>query len=175
MERRMSVAGLVAIEALIQAGANLLSGWCDAASIGEVGDGGPFDEGTRAWDAAVDRLRGLTSTDMNVQRPMPESAKPACRSPAAAGRAGECDGALREIWDEYREAIGKWPPFNSAHEGYAVIKEELDELWEAVRAGDVEAARREAVHIGAMAVRFIAECDDGRPGTTSKETESCED
>lgn len=53
-----------------------------------------------------------------------------------------------------REAHGR---FHSAHEGYAILKEEVDELWEAVRQDDLEHAAFEAVQVAAMAVRFI--CD----------------
>ena len=53
---------------------------------------------------------------------------------------------------------------SSPHEGYAVILEELDELWAEVKASkpgsDRSAMKREALHVGAMAVRFIQDvCD----------------
>lgn len=47
--------------------------------------------------------------------------------------------------------------FRSAHEGYAILKEEVDELWDAVRADDLDHAAMEAVQVAAMAIRFI--CD----------------
>ena len=62
---------------------------------------------------------------------------------------------LRPVWDEVRRAEAKYPPFNSTHEGYAVIAEELDELWDAVKGNDHNQAIREAVHVAAMAVRFL--------------------
>ena len=34
---------------------------------------------------------------------------------------------------ELETAIDKFPSFHSAHEAFAVLKEEVDELWEAVR------------------------------------------
>jgi hypothetical protein len=46
-------------------------------------------------------------------------------------------------------------PFNSAHEGWAVIWEELDEMWDEVRANNKVLAREEAIQVAAMAVRFI--------------------
>ena len=57
-------------------------------------------------------------------------------------------------------------PFHSAHEGYAVIKEELDELWEEIKKKaverDPEKLQKEAVQIGAMAARFIIDiCLEG--------------
>ncbi len=64
------------------------------------------------------------------------------------------DAALAEL----RRAQQKWPAgFHSGHEGYAVIKEELEELWEAVRRDDVSAQRSEAVQIAAMALRFLTD------------------
>jgi hypothetical protein len=73
---------------------------------------------------------------------------------------------LAAMWEAER-AEQSWPPFNSAHEGYAVILEELDELWAHVKANqkqrDVVAMRKEAVQVAAMALRFIANvCDEQR-------------
>jgi len=60
--------------------------------------------------------------------------------------------------DEYEVARAKFPAFHSAHEGFAVIKEEVDELWDLVRKdGDGENMEEEAVQIGAMAIAFIVE------------------
>ena len=66
---------------------------------------------------------------------------------------------LRDIESEHNTAITKYPKFNSTHEGYAVIKEEVDELWDLVKVnkgvnGNGE-FRKEAIQIAAMAVRFI--------------------
>lgn len=68
--------------------------------------------------------------------------------------------ALSLITLEYGEASLKHRPFNSPHEGYAVIKEELDELWEAIRKVKNfdernESMKDEAVQISAMALRFL--------------------
>jgi len=62
-----------------------------------------------------------------------------------------------EVVIEACRAAGKFPPMNSPHEGYAVIYEELDELWEHVRAntGRTADARTEAIQVAAMAVRYI--------------------
>lgn len=46
--------------------------------------------------------------------------------------------------------------FNSTHEGYAVILEELDELWDEVKANsDTPRLRNEATQVAAMAIRFL--------------------
>lgn len=71
---------------------------------------------------------------------------------------------LHEVRYEVEQAQAKFPPFNSPHEGYAVIKEEVDELWEAIRHykrpdGDPLPSHghmdEEARQVAAMAVRFL--------------------
>jgi len=58
---------------------------------------------------------------------------------------------------ELESARGKHAPINSAHEGYAVILEELDEFWEQVRKKrinqDHSEMLSELVQVGAMAQR----------------------
>lgn len=61
------------------------------------------------------------------------------------------------IFLEYRRARGKFPPMRGAHEGYAVILEELDEMWDAIKANDIPHARREALQVAAMALAFLLE------------------
>lgn len=48
-------------------------------------------------------------------------------------------------------------PMASPHEGKAVIEEELDELWDEIKAdrGRTELARREALQVSAMGLRYI--------------------
>jgi len=64
-----------------------------------------------------------------------------------------------DIGNELIRAREKNGAFNSAHEGYAVILEELDELWEEVRKKrrdrDTNKMIEECTQIAAMAVRFI--------------------
>ena len=71
------------------------------------------------------------------------------------------------VLDELIDATEMFPPMNSAHEGFAVLKEEVDELWEEVRAKqgarDIAKMRKEAVQVAAMAMRFILDvCDSER-------------
>lgn len=52
------------------------------------------------------------------------------------------------------------PQFHSTHEGYAVLKEEIDELWDEIKASkSFNSANRmminEAVQVAAMAIKFI--------------------
>lgn len=72
--------------------------------------------------------------------------------------------AADDAADEYRNARQKFPALNSAHEGYAVILEELDELWEECRAlkgkptkAQKARMRKEAIQIAAMAIGFAEE------------------
>lgn len=71
------------------------------------------------------------------------------------------DTTIGLIRDELCRAMELWSPMQSAHEGYAVILEELEELWEHVKKNqnkrDIAAMRTEAVHVAAMAARFIAD------------------
>lgn len=62
-----------------------------------------------------------------------------------------------ELAREAHRAGIAYPPFNTAHEGYAVLLEEVDELWDEVKKKnhDNNSMRKEAVQIGAMAIRFI--------------------
>jgi hypothetical protein len=67
------------------------------------------------------------------------------------------DAVEQELW----RATQAHGPFNSAHEGYAVIKEELDELWDEIKMKSSERnpvnLREEAVQVAAMAIRFLVD------------------
>jgi hypothetical protein len=74
--------------------------------------------------------------------------------------------ALGDVIVELEGATSKFPAFNSAHEGFGVLKEEVDELWDEVKkkqgARDIERMRKEAIQVAAMALRFVADvCYDG--------------
>lgn len=62
---------------------------------------------------------------------------------------------------EALDASMRWPKFNSAHEGFAILKEEVDELWDQVKLNqtkrDPYAMCKEALQVAAMAIRFAAE------------------
>jgi len=64
------------------------------------------------------------------------------------------------IEGELRRSITLFPkPFNSSHEGFAVIKEEVDELWDEVKNNKKpdtnQRQQEEAIQVGAMAAKFI--------------------
>lgn len=68
----------------------------------------------------------------------------------------------REAEQEFRRASSIHPPFNSAHEGYAVLLEEVEELWDEVKKSpknrDIPKMREEAIQVAAMALRFVHDC-----------------
>lgn len=72
-----------------------------------------------------------------------------------AERVAALDSALALVRAEVLRAISRYPAFNSSHEGYAVIAEELDELWDDVKRNFPQGAREEAVQVAAMGIRFV--------------------
>jgi len=69
--------------------------------------------------------------------------------------------AIGLVIQELEEATAVYPPFNSAHEGYAVILEEADELWDEVKRPafmrDNKALKEEAIQVAANALRFLVD------------------
>lgn len=61
---------------------------------------------------------------------------------------------------ELRRATDKFGPFHSPHEGYAVILEELDEMWDEVKGNQPKLAVLEAIQVAAMAARFVVDNTD---------------
>lgn len=63
------------------------------------------------------------------------------------------------VMTELAHAEANFPPMHSEHEGFAILKEEVDELWDEIkknpRKRDKAALRREAVQVAAMALRFL--------------------
>jgi len=67
---------------------------------------------------------------------------------------------INSIYDEYERASAKFGPFASSHEGYAVILEELEEAWKAIKENDPITARNEMVQVAAMAIRFLTDIEE---------------
>lgn len=72
---------------------------------------------------------------------------------------------LNWVKNEYIKATKKFGDFHNAHEGYAVLLEEVDELWENVKLNQSYIDRdlkmmSEAIQVAAMAIRFIIDCGD---------------
>ena len=65
------------------------------------------------------------------------------------------------ILDECIRARKKFSPFNSAHEGYAVILEEMDELWEEIKNNpkNWERIQEEVLQVAAMGMRFLIDLE----------------
>ncbi len=70
---------------------------------------------------------------------------------------------LSEVYTELQRARDLFPDtdINSAHEGYAIIKEEFDEFWLEVMVNQArrsdEKMRRELIQTAAMCVRTIVD------------------
>lgn len=89
---------------------------------------------------------------------MPEHAMPE----RAEGGEGERETVYVDVRREVERARRKHAAMQSPHEGYAVILEELDELWDEIkkqRAGGPE-MRKEALQVAAMALRFVEDLID---------------
>ncbi len=72
------------------------------------------------------------------------------------------DDVLSRVRKECERAYAKHAPMHSAHEGHSVIREELDELWDHVKAdtGYTADAMDEAVQVAAMGVRYVVDLSD---------------
>ncbi|AKV03163.1 hypothetical protein AKJ09_09826 [Labilithrix luteola] len=71
---------------------------------------------------------------------------------------------MKDVAAELDRARAKFPrPQVSAHEGFAVLDEERDELWDEVKGNHPDRKARmraEAIQVAAMAIRFIEDvCD----------------
>ena len=67
---------------------------------------------------------------------------------------------LNNLANELERANEKHPVgFHSAHEGYAVILEELDEAWDEIKSNNIVGARAEMVQVGAMVLRFLLDTE----------------
>ena len=69
--------------------------------------------------------------------------------------------AIDAVITEYGRACAYNATFNSAHEGFAVLLEEVDELkaevWKKRTCRDMDLMRREAIQVAAMALRFLTD------------------
>lgn len=124
----------------------------DEKAAEEMADGEPARVGGARWQFEQDKARiALAESDDDTWPP--ESApQRAFMELAAVGQA-----AMAEV----TRARSNWPPFNTAHEGFAVLLEEVDELkahvWTNQKRRDLAAMKKEAIQVAAMALRFAAE------------------
>ncbi len=63
--------------------------------------------------------------------------------------------AILIVTKELESVRERFPKFNNSHEGYAVLLEEVDELWDEVKNNNPRLASSEAVQVAAMALRFL--------------------
>ena len=74
------------------------------------------------------------------------------------------DDACAIVGLELGRALNRFPQMASPHEGYAVVLEEMDELWDIVKADKLDPSERrdamvrEATQVAAMALRFLMDC-----------------
>jgi hypothetical protein len=77
---------------------------------------------------------------------------------ARRNRATSISDVLGLVEQELHRAYHKFPtPQSSLHEGYAVLLEEVDELWDDIKADKNGDALIEALQVAAMAVRLIVD------------------
>lgn len=72
---------------------------------------------------------------------------------------------LLDIMDEFKSATKRWGGFSSLHEAYAIVLEEVNELWDEVKAAQknpsrIKFAREEAIQVATMSIRLIYDCCD---------------
>ena len=75
------------------------------------------------------------------------------------------DMVISAVKKEFLRAITKFGSFHNAHEGYAVLLEEVDELWENVKLNQKNTLRsrlirEEAIQVAAMSIRIIIDCTE---------------
>lgn len=72
--------------------------------------------------------------------------------------------AMKLVLDELDRVLENHDTWVGPHMGYAIILEELDELWDEVKAdnGTSHRGATEAVQVAATALRYLIDlCDDG--------------
>jgi NTP pyrophosphatase (non-canonical NTP hydrolase) len=71
------------------------------------------------------------------------------------------DRIFEKVESEIMASTTLHKPFNSSHEGYAVLLEELDEVWEEIKKSKhyilSNEAKQELIQVAAVAMRMINE------------------
>lgn len=73
------------------------------------------------------------------------------------------DDIIHKVKKEFLSATQIHGEFNSTHEGFAVLHEEFDELWDAIKLNHKDPEReslieKNAIQVSAMAIRLIFDC-----------------
>lgn len=73
------------------------------------------------------------------------------------------ENSLTEIRKEFDRAKGLYSDLHSNHEAFAVLKEEVDELWDEIKKSKGtrlnSQMKHELIQVGAMVVRFLDNLD----------------
>lgn len=85
-------------------------------------------------------------------------------------RLERAEHVLKLVLAEVSRATRRYGAFNSSHEGYGVLQEEVDELWDDIKKNRAEHAGEEAIQVAAMAVRFVVDCVPWHEGETGPVT-----
>lgn len=72
----------------------------------------------------------------------------------------QIDYMLQSIEKEYVRARQMHNPMRGPHEGWAVIYEEMDEMWDEIKANQINLARKECLQVAAMCLAFLLEIHD---------------
>ena len=72
------------------------------------------------------------------------------------------DKIIENVKQELLNATEKFGKFHNFHEGYAVLLEEVDELWDEIKnknhSSQKSCVESEAIQVAAMAIRIIHDC-----------------
>lgn len=76
-----------------------------------------------------------------------------------AGKENNIPIMVNDVLDEISRATATYGRFNSMHEGYAILKEEVEEAWIEIKANNQKKALAEMKQVAAMALKFLIEFD----------------
>ena len=65
------------------------------------------------------------------------------------------EAIFNRVLQEYNFSNAKHGGFHSTHEGYAVLLEEVDELWADIKGNDTPHSCEEAYQVAAMAIKYL--------------------
>lgn len=82
------------------------------------------------------------------------------KRPRPGYSAQDLSRTIEDVAAEVQSASIEWPPFTTLHEAWAIVLEEVGELWDEVQRCQKDRdrlpyVRKEAVQVAAMAIRLI--------------------
>lgn len=75
------------------------------------------------------------------------------------------------ILEEVERARERYGPIKSGHEGYAVLLEEVDEVWDEIKKGNMTLAKEEMIQVAATAISFLIDIKDGEYKQAHRESD----